>query len=491
VNRLRNRLILIFLAATLLPLGATLWITTSLLEQTLDFSTTGELEALSRTLEHTGLEFYQRERADLQEQAQAGKIEPHRYSPHDRHAWPPAVKTFADGDRPDRFLYSGNEGDRLDYLVRHGDEVWVYSASLRGVAMERLSREIRDARGLVDAVRERDLRRGFKLTYILLAAALWLVSLALLVYLAHRISRPIHQLTAGLTQLASGDLNARVEPQRDDEIGRAVQAFNHMASRLQESTERLVYLRQLASWQTLARKMAHELKNSLTPIRLTVEEMMARYEELSATTATLPGPRPLTPGPRDADRTFMAQATQIVVEEIESLERRIRAFSEFAAEPPVTAAPLDVNSLLEERIAFLKTAHPEVAYECRLAEDTPPVIADQDLLKGILTNLLENAAEAAGEGGRILGVTAQVDGRAAIEVHDSGPGLSEQVRASLFQPTISFKKKGMGLGLSIARKSALLSGGDIVVVKGELGGAGFRVLLPFATNGFQARPDRG
>ncbi len=133
------------------------------------------------------------------------------------------------------------------------------------------------------------------------------MSLALLVYLAHRISRPIQQLTAGLTELAAGDLNARVEARRDDEIGRAIQAFNHMADKLQESTERLVYLRQLASWQTLARKMAHEVKNSLTPIRLTVEEMMARYDE--------------------ADRGFMEQATQIVVDEIETLERRIRAFS--------------------------------------------------------------------------------------------------------------------------------------------------------------------
>src|SRR6185437_14329453 len=113
------------------------------------------------------------------------------------------------------------------------------------------------------------------------------------------------------------------------------------------------------------------------------------------------------------------------------------------------------------------------------------------LLKGILTNLLENAAEAAGEGGRILGVTKAAGGRVAIEEHDSGPGLSEQARSSLFQPTISFKKRGMGLGLSIARKSALLSGGDLTVVKGELGGAAFRVMLPVATNGFQARSDRG
>jgi signal transduction histidine kinase len=132
-----------------------------------------------------------------------------------------------------------------------------------------------------------------------------------------------------------------------------------------------------------------------------------------------------------------------------------------------------------------------VAYDFRLTDSVPRAMADQDLLKGILTNLLENAAEAAGQGGRILGVTTADNGRVAIEVHDSGPGLSEQARSSLFQPTISFKKRGMGLGLSIARKSALLSGGDIVLVKGELGGAGFRVLLPVAANGFQTRSDRG
>ena len=121
-----------------------------------------------------------------------------------------------------------------------------------------------------------------------------------------------------------------------------------------------------------------------------------------------------------------------------------------------------------------------MTYECRLANGLPSAMADQDLIKGILTNLLENAADAAGDGGRILGITTAGEGRVAIEVHDSGPGLSDQARSSLFQPTISFKKRGMGLGLSIARKSALLSGGDIVLVKGELGGAGFRVLLPIA-----------
>jgi len=470
VNRLRNRLILIFLAATLAPLAVTVWITTSLLEQSVEFSSTTQLDAVSKSLQKTGKEFYQQACERLKQAVDAGKVTPRKYLAADSAHWPAAIQSFASGDEDERFVLAGHQGDRLDYLVRHEAEVWSYSQDL-GLAMDALSSQIRDARSVVEEGQGRDLKRGLKLTYVLLAASVWVVSLGLLVYLAYRVSRPIHQLTAGLGELAAGDLNARVDVQRDDEIGRAIQAFNHMADKLQESTERLVYLRQLASWQTLARKMAHEVKNSLTPIRLTVEEMLVRYDE--------------------ADRNFMEQATQIVVDEIETLERRVRAFSQFATEPPVQPAPLDVNSLLQERIAFLKTAHPEVAYDCRLADQPPNVMADQDLLKGILTNLLENAAEAAGEGGKILGVTSAVNGRIAIEVHDSGPGLSEQARASLFQPTISFKKRGMGLGLSIARKSALLSGGDIVVVKGELGGAGFRVLLPASANGFQTRTDRG
>ena len=470
MNRLRNKLILIFLGATLLPLLATLWITSAGSKYLLDFSTTRELDALSQSLEQTGRRFYERAMEDLKQRAARGGAPSAEYRAARRPHWPEAIKNFAGGNESEHWLRSGAQGDRLDYLVRHGDDVRVYSEDL-GVPMDRLSRQIGDARRLVEDARERDLRRGFRVTYILLAASFWLLSLALLVFLAHHVSRPIQQLTEGLSQLAAGDLNARVPTDRDDEVGRAIQAFNHMATRLKQSTDRLIYLGQMASWQTLARKMAHEVKNSLTPIRLTVEEMLARYQE--------------------ADRGFMAQAVDIVVDEIETLERRVRAFSEFAAEPPVLPCEVDVNSLVEERVALLKTAHPEVAYDCRLAADVPLVKADQDLLKGILTNLLENAAEAAGAGGHILGVTAAEDGQVAIEVHDSGPGLSEQARASLFQPTISFKKHGMGLGLSIARKGALLSGGDIVAVKGELGGAGFRVLLPIDSNGVQTLADRG
>ena len=144
---------------------------------------------------------------------------------------------------------------------------------------------------------------------------------------------------------------------------------------------------------------------------------------------------------------------------------------------------IDVNAMIEERISFLKNAHPEVIYQVRLSTGHPRATADPDLVKGVLTNLLENAAEAARPGGVVLARTAVDGGRLNIEVHDSGPGLSLQAKSSLFEPTISFKKGGMGLGLSIARRSAVLCGGDLQTFTGELGGAGFRLILPTTIHG--------
>jgi two-component system, NtrC family, nitrogen regulation sensor histidine kinase NtrY len=463
MNRLRNKLILVFLVATLAPLAVTLWVTKSLLEQSLSFAaeSQAELDEVSRSLEQTGREFYQRARASLKSEAEAGRIAPLHYDPEN-----PAVREFWESGEAERFVLSGEGGDRLDYLVRQGAEVWSYSTSL-DVGMQTLSGQYARARESVTKWKAGDWRRGFVYTYGLLALAIWVSAFALLVFLASRISRPIQQLTAGLSKLAGGNPDIRVPTDRDDEIGKAIQAFNHMADQLQQSRERLVYLTQLASWQTLARKMAHEVKNSLTPIRLTVEEMLVRHGE--------------------SDSAFLSQAAQIVVDEVDSLERRIRAFSEFAAEPPVRPVRIAVNNLLEERVAFLKTGHPEICYNVRSNGGDYNAYADEDLVKGVLTNLLENAAEAAGPGGKILASTLVLDSKVAIEIHDSGPGLSEQARRSLFQPTISFKKRGMGLGLSIARKSALLLGGDILLVKGELGGAAFRVLLP----SYEANSNRG
>ena len=456
MNRLRTRLIAIFLLATLLPLGLTLWTSLSLLERSLQLAPVGELDALSQSLEKTGRELYQQARESLRRDAAAGRIQPVELSPAE-------ARNFHERGLDEEFVLAGKNGDRLDYFVSvKPDKVVVYSRQL-GVPLGDLTAQIGDARRTVETSGIRDFRRGFRGTLLLIAASLWLAALGALVFMAARISRPVRELTQGLERVASGDLGTRVPETGSGEIADAMRAFNHMAKQLQGAQERLIQVTRLASWQALARKMAHEVKNSLTPIRLTMEEIASRQSA--------------------ADSVFLEQAAQIVADEVNTLEKRVRAFSEFSAEPPVMPAEIDVNALVEERVSFLKAAHPEVIYHMNLASDHPKAVADPDLIKSVLTNLLENAAEAARPGGVVMARTARAGERLNIEVHDSGPGLSLQARSSLFEPTISFKKGGMGLGLSIARRSALLCGGDIQTLDGELGGAAFRVILSAAKNG--------
>jgi nitrogen fixation/metabolism regulation signal transduction histidine kinase len=272
--------------------------------------------------------------------------------------------------------------------------------------------------------------RGFTLTLLLLLGAAWLVSLAPLVYIAHRISRPIQQLTEGLTDFATATGRGGWRPAgrrarlRAMKSASAVDAFNRMADQLRQSRERLVHLTQIASWQSLARKTAHEVKNSLTPIRLTVEEMQARLQP------------PIAPSSIRPSRSSSAKST--------ALERRVRAFSDFSSEPPVNPEVLDVNALVSERVSLLRPAHPDTTYHLSWIP-RPARSRGRGPGEGILTNLLKNAAEAAG---RRLGpgVHRPSNGLVSIEVHDSGPGLSQDAAATLFEPTITFKEHGMGLG---------------------------------------------
>ena len=156
---------------------------------------------------------------------------------------------------------SGPGGDHLDFLRKDTRGVEVFSRDLGGIHMQELSAEFGRTRALVGSIASRDLRRGFTLTLLLLIALVWLVSLVPLMFIAHRVSRPIQQLTAGLTDFASGDWERRIEASRKDEVGHAVDAFNNMAEQLRTNRDRVVYLAQMSSWQSLARKTAHELKN--------------------------------------------------------------------------------------------------------------------------------------------------------------------------------------------------------------------------------------
>jgi nitrogen fixation/metabolism regulation signal transduction histidine kinase len=447
--RFRYKALLVFVAATLPPMAATAWLALSLLSHSLDLPAGARTGELAATLEDTARRLYQREREALRADAAAGRV---KARPPDRPI--PGAEDFELSGERERFALGGERGSTLYLMRRRAGGVDYYARDI-GVPMHDVTQAYRDARKAAEMRAERDFSRGFGVTFVLLAAILWFASLGLLWWMLARGVRPLEQLTAALGRLAKGDDSTRIPIRAgNDEIGRAVAAFNRTAAELETRRRRLVHLTQVASWRLLARKMAHELNNSLTPIRLTVEEMLARAGE--------------------RDREFGRQAARIVTGEIEGLERRLRAFSDFAAEPAVRLEPLDVRPLIEERIALLAPQFPEVRFAAE-GEDAR-VLAGRDLLCGIVTNLLKNGAEAMEGRGTMRCRWRRRGPMLEAEFEDEGPGVPAGQRAALFEPVISSKKGGMGLGLTIARRNALLTGGDLELADGA--GACFRLSVP-------------
>lgn len=308
MNRLRNKLVLLFLGATIVPVLATVALTMALFD--LGLTPARDLDGISRAIEKVGKEYYQQARHDLRRDALAGAIQPKQFVFSDRENWSEPVNEFWDSGVPEQLILS-DSGNRLELYRRDPAGVLVYSKPL-GISMTSLTEQYRKARALVENSETHNLR-GFTWVYILLTAIIWMASAVSLIYIASRVSRPMDRLTAGLQELAAGNFDTRIEVLNDNEAGRATQAFNHTARQLRQNRDRLVYLTQLASWQVLARKMAHEVKNSLTPIRLTVEEMVARGRSEAS----------------EPNRAFLEQAAQIVVDEVEALDEGCAHFRNY------------------------------------------------------------------------------------------------------------------------------------------------------------------
>ncbi|MBV9770703.1 MAG: HAMP domain-containing protein, partial [Bryobacterales bacterium] len=262
MTTLRSRLILVFVAATLAPLCLIGWLSVRLLHYSLELSSTHELDQVSRSLEKTGHELYRRACESLKQDASLGRIRPREYAAGSQNTWPSTVQEFFSSGEAESFILTDQSGDRVEYLVRRGNGVAMYATSLNGIAMQQLSDQYTQARAMVSEASTHNWRRGFTYTYLLLAASIWLLTFLALLYFAQRISQPIRELTKGLSEVAAGRLDYRVPSGRNDEIGYAVRAFNEMADQLKQFQERLVYMTRLESWQALARKMAHEVKNS-------------------------------------------------------------------------------------------------------------------------------------------------------------------------------------------------------------------------------------
>ncbi|MEP7367234.1 MAG: ATP-binding protein [Acidobacteriota bacterium] len=456
MKTLRGKLLTVWLMVTLVPLGLTLWLGHRLIDHSLSLAPIAELDRVSAHMQAAAREHYRAQSLALQSAAAEGRVRPELYRLDARSRWPEDIAEFWASGEAHQVRLARDKSDKLELVKRTAGGVEVYRREL-GMSFTAIERDYAAARKRVEQAHSGDVRRGSTMLFLLLASLPWLASLGVLIWAVRRMSRPIQYLTEGLRKVGAGEQNVRLQPAGPEEVSRAMEAFNGMAAELESSRERLLYLTRIESWQALARKMAHEVKNSLTPIRLTVEELAARNGS--------------------ADAHFHRQVSEIIVEEVGSLERRVRAFSELAAEPPVEMQEVALGRMIAERITLLQPAYSAVRWREELPGELGCVRADEDLLRAIFTNLLENAAEACAQGGEVA-VRGRREGKLVyVSVNDSGPGIQDAARAALFEPSISFKPGGMGIGLSIARKSALLCGGDITLSAGSLPGACFEVQL--------------
>ena len=314
---------------------------------------------------------------------------------------------------------------------------------------------------------------GFLLSVITLAVALGMV-------MSRRVTRRIGLLVDATARVGAGDSEAQVPVGGNDEIGELSEAFNTMVRDLRLSRGRIEYLQRISAWQQFARRLAHEIKNPLTPIQLAVQQVHEGYK-----------------GPDQAHRHQLAEARGIVQEEVATLRRLVGEFSDFAKLPEASLAPADLNDFTRDAARSLGRLPEQmsgkrrlVTVHCQPSAVVVPVRIDPMLLKRCLDNLVRNSIHAIGDcgkGSRVLVRTAVAPGAALLEVHDDGPGIAAEARGRVFDPYVTTKADGTGLGLPIVKKIVLEHNGEVQCIDSHLGGICFRIRLPLETLGTSTR----
>ncbi|MGE5467774.1 MAG: ATP-binding protein [Ignavibacteria bacterium] len=224
-----------------------------------------------------------------------------------------------------------------------------------------------------------------------------------------------------------------------------------------------------AAWGEVARRLAHEIKNPLTPIQLSAERLQMKLaEKLDA-----------------ASRDILQRSTQTIVNQVAAMKNMVNDFRDYAKTPPPELGAVDLNALVREVLELY--AGSDVRVEMLLAPELPAVLADANQLRQVLHNLVKNAREALAESAPadplVLVSTRRDDMRAVLGVVDNGPGFPPQILSRAFEPYVSTKAKGTGLGLAIVRKVIDEHHGEIRLANAAAGGAEISIKLPLATSG--------
>jgi nitrogen fixation/metabolism regulation signal transduction histidine kinase len=290
-------------------------------------------------------------------------------------------------------------------------------------------------------------------------------------WVSARITRPVERLAEGAREVAAGRWDTRVDVESGDEVGQLATAFNEMTRQLASQRERLVQTERVAAWRELARRLAHELRNPLFPLQITVENLQ-RARGLES---------------EQFDEIF-AESTATLRAELANLNTIVGRFSDFSKMPSPQFQRINLNEAVRNAVRlfepqFSAVGRPAITPEYYLAENLPEVEADPDLLHRALQNLILNSLDAMAGGGTLTVRTEAQESGARLEVSDTGTGLTPEECSRLFTPYYTTKLQGTGLGLAIVQSVVSDHGGTISVSSEQGRGTTFRIDLP-------ARPSR-
>jgi len=277
---------------------------------------------------------------------------------------------------------------------------------------------------------------------------------------ANRLSRPLRELTAAAREVGKGNLETHVQPRSRDEIGDLAQTFNAMVDELKRSREELKRVEREVAWREMAKQVAHEIRNPLTPMKLSVQHLRQAFKDKV----------------RNREE-ILREVTKTIIEQIDVLTRIASEFSSFARMPQRTFERIDVQQSLEEAVALFKDFR-GIEFRTIFSDVHMHIVADRDELRRAFVNLIRNSVQAMPKGGVITIEAKEAGRRCVIRVSDTGRGIPPEIRPKIFEPNFSTKTDGMGLGLAIVRKTIEDLGGTISF-ESEVGkGTTFEIVLP-------------
>jgi signal transduction histidine kinase len=281
------------------------------------------------------------------------------------------------------------------------------------------------------------------------------------VWIARRITRPVRELVHAFDAVSSGEADYTFPAPRQDELQELIASVSRLQRALEMQQRRSIAAERVATWRDVARHVAHEVKNPLAPIRLTVQNLIRARGQ---------APERFDPMFREGMRT--------ILDEVEQLSRMVGEFSEFARLPLPTPRPQDLEQLVES-VLELFASDPGITVERRYAAGLPLVPVDADQISRALKNIVGNAVEArAGSALRLEVTTFLEDDMVGVEVADDGPGFSEESARRVFEPYFTTRSGGTGLGMALTYRIIVEHGGVITAGNRPQGGATVSIRLP-------------